>query len=356
LLNEDEVFFRLGKAMADTYRAMEIEEPGKLALVTRPVPEPGEGDVLIAVEACGVCGADKSDIEAGNPGARRVPGHEVVGKIIARGPGVPCAWEIGSRVGVGRLGGPCLACPACRGGKFQLCRNQPMMGASQDGGYAECMIVRATGLVSIPETLSSENAAPILCAGLATFNGLKASGAEPGDTIAVLGIGGLGHMAVQYARRMGYRVIAIGRGQDIATTALELGAHCYVDTDRQDAVSTLSEFGGAAALLTTTGDAKAIEALLPGLAAGGRLVLLGVGQDPLTVSTGFMIGGERKIVGSITGSPFDNERAMNFSVLTGVRPMIETLPLERAQEAYERMKTGQAKFRMVLTMRQENDA
>jgi alcohol dehydrogenase len=212
------------------------------------------------------------------------------------------------------------------------------------------MTARATGLVAIPEELSSEEAAPLLCAGLATFNGLKAAGAAPGDTVAVLGIGGLGHMAVQYARRMGYRTLAIGRGQDIADAARILGAHRYIDTDQEDAAEALNAMGGTQALLSTIGDAATMQSVLPGLAPEGRLVLLGIGKDPLAVSTGFLVGGERAVIGSITGSPYENERTLDFSVLTDARPMIECLPLERVQEAYDRMCSGAVNFRMVLTM------
>lgn len=342
--------------MTPTYRAMQIARPGHLALVERPVPQPRAGEVLIAVEACGICGADANDIENPDPSLRRVPGHEVVGRIAALGMNVPKIWSTGQRVGVGRFGGPCLECRECRKGRFHLCRNQPVVGSSCDGGYAEMMIARATGLVSIPDELSSEEAAPILCAGIATFNALKKSGAEAGDTVAVLGIGGLGHMAVQYARRMGFRVIAVGRGQDIAIDALDLGAHRYIDTKREDATEALKALGGAQAILTTIGNAEAVESLMPGLAPEGRLVLLGIGKDPLAVSSGQMVGGERGVIGSITGSPYENERTLDFSVLTGVRPRVETMPLEQAAEAYQRMRSGDVKFRMVLTMRDKSNA
>lgn len=342
--------------MTETYRAVQVSASGRLELVERTVPEPEAGQVLIAVEACGICGADRGDIENADPAARRVPGHEVVGRIAALGANVSAIWKVGQRVGVGRFGGPCLECPACRSGRLQLCRNQPVMGANCDGGYAERMIARATGLVAIPEALSSEVAAPILCAGIATFNGLKASGADAGDTVAVLGIGGLGHMALQYARRMGFRVVAIGRGQDIAAEAAELGAHRYVDTDREDAAEVLTEMGGAQAILTTIVDAGVVSALMPGVAPGGKLVLLGIGKDPLAVSMGQIVGGERAVIGSITGSPYENERTLDFSVLTGARPRIETMPLERAEEAYRKMRSGDVKFRMVLTMGNRSDA
>lgn len=336
--------------MKTTHRAMQITTAGRLELVERETPRPGDGEVLIAVEACGICGADRGDIENADPAANRVPGHEVVGRIVAIGTQVPRRWKTGSRVGVGRFGGPCLECPSCRSGRLHLCRNQPVLGSSCDGGYAEMMIARATGLVSIPDELSSEEAAPILCAGIATFNGLKASGAEAGDTVAVVGIGGLGHMAVQYARRMGFRVVAIGRGQDIAADAAGLGAHRYIAMEQENAAEALIAMGGVAAILTTIGDAAVISALMPGLAPGGRLVLLGIGKEPLAVSMGQIVGGERGVIGSITGSPFENERTLDFSVLSGVRPKIETMPLERAEEAYRKMTSGDVKFRMVLTM------
>lgn len=338
--------------MKTSYRAMQVATPGALELVERPIPEPGVGEVLIAVEACGVCGADAADIEGADPTLQppRVPGHEVVGRIAALGAGVPARWRIGQRVGVGRLGGHCNECEQCRQGLFQLCRNQPFVGASCDGGYAESMIARSTGLVSIPDELNAEEAAPILCAGLATFNALKKCGAEAGDLVAILGIGGLGHMALQYARRMGFKVAAIGRGQDIAADALALGAHVYIDTHQEDAADALKRLGGAMAIITMIGDAAAIAAALDGLAPRGRLVLLGAGKDPLPVPAGFLVGGERSVLGSITGSPYENEKTLNFSVLCNVRPLIETLPLERANEAYQRMRSGDVKFRMVLTM------
>ena len=338
--------------MKTTYRAMQVSRPGVLELVERATPSPGVGEVLIAVEACGICGADSADIDGADPELQppRVPGHEVVGRIVALGEHTPGIWQIGQRVGVGRLGGHCNACPPCRQGRFQLCQDQPFVGASRDGGYAEMMLARATGLVSIPEQLDAEEAAPILCAGLATFNALKKSGAQAGDTVAILGIGGLGHMALQYARRMGFKVVAIGRGGDIAQDALALGAHVYVDTLAEDAAAVLQAHGGVQAVITTVASAAAVTALMDGLAPAGRLVVLGAGKDPLLVSCGKLVVGERGVLGSITGTPYDNEKTLAFSVLAGVRPRIETMPLERAAEAYQRMKSGGVKFRMVLTM------
>lgn len=338
--------------MKSHFRAMQVSRPGNLELVERPVPVPGEEEVLLRVEVCGVCGADARDIESGSPSSviPRIPGHEVVGRIVAMGARVPSIWKIGQRVGVGRLGGHCNECPQCRRGQFQLCQKQPVVGATCDGGYAEMMLARCTGLVLIPGELASEEAAPLLCAGIATFNALRKCGAEPGDTIAVLGIGGLGHMALQYAHRMGFRVVAIGRGVDIAGDAKKLGAHVYVDSKQEDAAEKLKALGGAQAIVTTIAQADAIASVLTGLAPQGRLVLLGAGADPLPVPTGYFVGGERSVVGSMTGSPFESEKALNFSVLTDIRPMIEVMPLEKANEAYQRMRSGDVKFRMVLTM------
>ncbi len=338
--------------MKTTYRAMQVARPGELELVERPTPEPGIGEALIQVEACGICGADAADIEGADPALHppRVPGHEVVGRIVALGPQVPPPWQLGQRVGVGRLGGHCNACVMCRQGRFELCQDQPFVGATRDGGYAEMMLARATGLVSIPDELDAQEAAPILCAGLATFNALKKCGAEAGDTVAILGIGGLGHMAVQYARRMGLRVVAVGRGSDIAQDALALGAHLYLDARAQDPAPALKRLGGAQAVVATIGHAQNVSSLLGALAPQGRLVLLGGGKEPLPIPIGPMVVGERSVLGSITGSPFDNEKTLRFSVLSGVRPWIETMPLKRANEAYRRMRSGQARFRIVLTM------
>lgn len=341
-----------------TYRAVQISTPGRLELVERQTPSPRANEVLIAIEACGICGADASDIDRADPTLRppRVPGHEVVGRIVALGENAPSIWQVGQRVGVGRLGGHCNECGECRRGRFNLCRNQPTVGFTCDGGYAEMMVARATGLISIPHELSSEEAAPILCAGIATFNALKKSGAEAGDTVAILGIGGLGHMALQYARNMGFRVVAVGRGENIAADARKLGAHRYIDTNKESATDALNAMGGAKAILTTTGNPEAVAALMPALAPEGRLVVLGVGKDPLLVSTGYLVGAERGIIGSITGSPFENEKTLNFSVLAGVRPMIETMPLERAAEAVKAMRSGDVKFRMVLTIGDRRNA
>lgn len=338
--------------MKKSYRAMQVTRPGGLELVERATPEPGAGEALIQVEACGICRADAGAIEGLEPGIEypRVPGHEVVGRIAAIGPGAASFWKVGQRVGVGRKGGHCNECEQCRRGEFNLCVNQPITGSSRDGGYAEMMLARGTGLVSIPEELGAEEAAPLLCAGLATFNGLRKSGAQAGDLVAIQGIGGLGHLAVQYARRMGFKVVAVGRGADIAEDARRLGAHAYVDAGAEDAVARLKGMGGAQVILTTITDSDAASALLPGLAPQGRLLVVGVGRSPLKVSPGALVGGERIVQGAITGSPYETERTLDFSVLADVRPMIETVPLERAIEAYRRMRSGDSRFRMVLTM------
>ncbi|NYT38715.1 alcohol dehydrogenase [Allopusillimonas soli] len=337
--------------MNKTYRAMQVGRSGTLEIVARDAPDPMAGEVLIEVEACGVCGVDLADIEkAAAARLSRVPGHEVVGRIAALGPYVPPLWAVGQRVGVGRLGGHCNECDQCRQGRFQLCRNQQVVGVDIDGGYAEMMLARCAGLVSIPDELDAEDAAPILCAGVATFNALKKCGAEAGDLVVVLGIGGLGHMAVQYARRMGFRVVAVGRGADIADDALALGAHVYIDNRQEDAAARIKDMGGAQAMITMIDHMETISALISALSPKGRLVVLNPGKSPLSVPLGMLIGGERSVMGSITGSPYESEKALSFSVLADVRPRIERMPLEQAGEACQRMASGDAKFRVVLTM------
>lgn len=344
--------------MKTTYRAMQANRHGALELVERKTPMPGDGEVLISVEACGVCGADAADIANADPALQppRVPGHEIVGRIAVLGANVPPLWKMGQRVGVGRLGGHCNACAQCRQGRFQLCANQSFVGATCDGGYAELLLARSTGLVSIPDELSAEEAAPILCAGIATFNALKKCGAQASDTVAVLGIGGLGHMALQYARRMGFRVVAIGRGKTIAEDASALGAHIYIDLHEDDAAAVLQQMGGARAIVSTIGDSATVTAAMGGLSPEGRLVVLGAGKDPLAVSAGRLVVGERSVIGSITGTPYENEKTLDFSVLAGVRPMIEAIPFEQANEAIRRLKSGDARFRIVLTMAREGAA
>jgi alcohol dehydrogenase len=338
--------------MNNTYRAMQVSRPGVLELVERETPQPAAGEVLIAVEACGICGADAGAIEGLEPTVQypRVPGHEVVGRIVAIGAGTPPVWQRGLRVGVGRLGGHCSACEPCRRGRFHLCANQPAMGSTRDGGYAEMMLARSTGLVAIPDDLSSVEAAPLLCAGIATFNALKKSGAQAGDLVAIQGVGGLGHLAIQYGRRMGFNIVAVGRGSDVASDVCALGAHAYIDATAQDAVAALKQMGGAEVILSTITDSAAASALLPALLPQGRFMVVGVGREPVTLLPGLLVGGERIVRGALTGSPYESEKTLAFSVLADVRAMIEALPFERAQEAYRKMRSGQARFRMVLTM------
>ena len=336
--------------MKNSYQAIQASALGKLELVVRTVPTPNKDEVLIAVEACGICGADAMTIENPNPDSfPRIPGHEVVGRIVAIGNPDSNYWKIGQRVGVGRLGGHCNLCDECRQGLFNLCNNQPIMGSTHDGGYAEMMMAKQTGLVSIPDELSSVEAAPLLCAGIATFNALKKSGAQAGDTVAIFGIGGLGHLAIQYARRMGFRVVAIGRGQDIAELTHDLGAHIYIDTQLENAVDRLKELGKAQVILSTITNGEISSALFAGLIPQGKLIVVGVGKEPLVISSPLLVGGERTVQGSITGTPYEIEKTLNFSLLTDVRAMIETYPLEQAHEAYTKVRTGKVEFRAVLT-------
>lgn len=331
---------------------MQVSAPGVMELVTREIPKPQRGHVLIEIEACGICGADAGTIEGSSPAQHypRVPGHEIVGRISRVGEGVPSRWTIGQRVGVGRLGGCCNNCERCRHGQFQLCSDQPVVGSTQDGGYAEVMLVRSTGLVALPDSLEAIEAAPILCAGIATFNALRKLDAYPGDLVAVQGIGGLGHLGIQYARKMGYQVVAIGRGESVGQVAMALGAHVYIDARLEDPVSVLNGLGGAEAILTTLTNSEAVSPLMDALAPKGKLVVLGIGGKPISVFPRQLVAGERVIEGSITGTPYDTEKALRFSTLFGIRPSIETFPLKAAKEAYEKVISGDAEFRVVLTM------
>jgi alcohol dehydrogenase len=337
--------------MKRTYKAMQVSKPGLLELVERDIPTPGPGQVLIGIEACGVCGADAVTIKAASPSfvLPRVPGHEVAGRIIEVGPGVH-HWRVGQRVGVGRFGGHCGECRQCRKGEFVLCENQGVVGLTEDGGFAEMMLAKTTGLVAIPDELNSVEAAPLLCAGLATFNALKKSGAQAGDLVAIQGIGGLGHLAVQYARKMGFRVVAISRGTHRQSEIESLGAHHYIDSEKQNPAKVLTAMGGAQLIFVTSDSSEAASSLLSGLARQGKLLLAGAGSDPLSIPPGKLVIGKRTVEGALTGSPIESEATLDFSVLADVRPKIETMPLEQAAQAYERMASGQARFRMVLTM------
>src|SRR5262245_8385781 len=332
-----------------TYKAVEVSAPGVLRVVKRQVAEPGPGQVRIRVEACGVCHTDASTVAGTYPGLTlpRVPGHEVVGRIEALGRGV-ARWDIGQRVGVGLMAGEDGVCASCRRGDMVNCRNPVISGVSADGGYAEVMIAEARAIASIPDALGSAEAAPLLCAGVTTYNALRNAGLRGGDLVAVQGIGGLGHLGVQFARHMGFHTVAIGRGADKEKLAKELGAHVYIDTLAGDAAPALQRMGGAAAILATGTSGEAMGKLVPGLAARGRLIVVGVPQDAIRLSAVPLVFGGRSVHGSLTGTPIDSEDALRFSVLQNIRPMIETVPLEQAADAYARMMQGKARFRMVL--------
>jgi alcohol dehydrogenase, propanol-preferring len=335
--------------MKGTYKAVEVSAPGVLRLVERPVSEPAAGQVRIRVEACGVCHTDASTITGTYPGLQlpRVPGHEVVGRIEALGSGVS-RWKIGQRVGVGFFGGEDGTCEPCRRGDMVNCLNAVVPGVTMDGGYAEVMIAEARGLAAIPDELGSAEAAPLLCAGITTYNALRNAGLRGGDLVAVQGIGGLGHLGVQFARHMGFHTVAIGRGRDKEKLAKELGAHVYVDTATEDAAAVLQRMGGARAILATAPSGNGMGPLVSGLATRGKLIVVGVPLDPIQLSAFPLVFGGRVIYGSLTGTPVDNEDTLAFSVLENIRPMIETFPLEQAPDAYARMMEGKARFRIVL--------
>lgn len=333
-----------------TYKAVQAAAPGRLELVRKPVRDPGPGEVRMRVEACGVCHSDSGTVDAVFPIEwPRVPGHEAVGRIDALGPNVQ-GWTAGQRVGVGFLGGSCGYCEFCRAGDLVNCRNQEFTGIHHDGGYAEMMIARASGLVSIPDDLSSVDAAPLLCAGLTTFSALRNAPAKAGDLVAVVGIGGLGHLAVQYARHMGFEVAAIARGADKLGLAQKLGAHHYIDNAATNPAEALQALGGAKVVLITASGGKTVAETFNGLRPGGVSILLGVGPEPIEVSGMDLIFGSRKLEGALTGNPATGDETLRFSVLSGVSAMIETVRLEGAADAYAKMMAGKARFRMVLTM------
>src|SRR5882724_11965289 len=335
--------------MSDTYKAVEVTTPGTLRVVERQVREPGAGQVRIRVEACGVCHTDAATVEGIFPGLTfpRVPGHEVVGRIEAIGPGVS-RWGIGQRVGVGFFGGEDGTCEPCRRGDSVNCQNPVYPGITTDGGYAEVMIAEARGLASIPDALTPAEAAPLLCAGLTTYNALRNAGLRSGDLVAVQGIGGLGHLGVQFARHMGFHTVAIARGSEKKKLAEDLGAHLYVDSATEDGAAALHRMGGADAILATATSGEAIGRLVGGLAARGKLIVVGAPQDPIQLNAAQLIFGARSIHGALTGTAVDNEDTLAFSVLQNIRPMIHTFPLDKAAEAYSGMMQGKARFRMVL--------
>ncbi len=335
--------------MKSTYKAVEVSAPGTLRVAERQVSEPGAGQVRIRVEACGICHTDAATITGIYPGLKlpRVPGHEVVGHIEALGSGVS-KWKIGQRVGVGFFGGEDGVCEPCRRGDMVQCQNPIIPGVTVDGGYAEVMIAEAHGIAAIPDELTSVEAAPLLCAGITTYNALRNAGLRGGDLVAVQGIGGLGHLGVQFARHMGFRTVAIGKGRDKEKLAKDLGAQVYIDTAVDDAAAVLQRMGGARAILATAPSGGAMGPLVPGLAARGKLIVVGVPGDPIQLNAFPLVFGGRSIYGSLAGTAIDTEDALAFSVLENIRPMIETLPLEQAADAYARMMQGKARFRMVL--------
>jgi len=335
--------------MSDTYKAVEVTTPGTLRVVERPVREPGAGQVRLRVEACGICHTDAATVMGIFPGLTfpRVPGHEVVGRIEAIGPGVS-RWSIGQRIGVGFFGGEDGTCEPCRRGDTVLCQNPVYPGITTDGGYAEVMIAEARGLASIPDALAPAEAAPLLCAGLTTYNALRNAGLRGGDLVAVQGIGGLGHLGVQFARRMGFHTAAVGRGSEKKKLATDLGAHVYIDTATEEGATALQRMGGADAILATATSGDAIGKLVGGLATRGKLIVVGAPQDPIQLNAAQLIFGARSIYGALAGTAVDNEDTLAFSVLQNIRPMSQTFPLEKAAEAYASMMQGKARFRIVL--------
>jgi D-arabinose 1-dehydrogenase-like Zn-dependent alcohol dehydrogenase len=333
-------------------KAAQIPKAGAdFQIVEREIPTPGAGQVRIKVQACGVCHSDVLTKDGAWPGIQypRVPGHEVAGIIDELGEGVS-AWKKGQRVGVGWHGGHDGTCPSCRRGDFRNCQNFKIPGISYDGGYQQYMVAPAEALAAIPESLSDVEAAPLLCAGITTFNALRHSGALPGDLVAVLGIGGLGHLGIQFANKFGYKVAAIGRGSENATLAKKLGASVYIDSKSTNAAVALQKLGGAQVILATAPSSKAMSELIDGLGPNGKLMVIGVTFDPIEVTPVQLVSGSRAIQGWAAGTAADSEDTLRFADLTGVRPMIETYRLEKAGEAYDRMLSGKAEFRVVLTM------
>jgi D-arabinose 1-dehydrogenase-like Zn-dependent alcohol dehydrogenase len=323
---------------------------GDFELVERDIPQPGPGQVRIRVLACGVCHSDVL-VKEGFPGIAypRVPGHEVAGVIDEAGAGAT-TWKKGQRVGVGWHGGQDGTCISCRRGDFGTCANLKICGVSYDGGYAEYMVAPVEAVALMPESLDAAEAAPLMCAGVTTFNALRHSGALPSDLVAVQGIGGLGHLGIQFAHKFGYRVAAVGRGPDNATLAKKLGAHVYIDSAATDAAAELQKLGGARAILATAPNAKAMSALINGLGANGKMMVVGAMPEAIESSPISLIFGRRSVQGWPSGIPTDSEDTLRFAEMTGVRPMIEKLPLAKTAEGYARMMSGKAEFRVVLTM------
>jgi D-arabinose 1-dehydrogenase-like Zn-dependent alcohol dehydrogenase len=338
-------------AIAPMKAAQVPKAGGDFEIVEREIPIPLAGQVRIKVQACGVCHSDALTKEGQWPGIEypRVPGHEIAGIVDELGAGVT-EWKKGQRVGVGWHGGHDGTCRECRRGDFRNCVNVKIPGISYDGGYQQYMVAPTDAVVSMPDGLNDVEAAPLLCAGITTYNALRRSGAMPGDLVAVLGIGGLGHLGIQFANKFGYRVAAIGRGSESAALAKKLGASVYIDNKVTNPAEELQKLGGAQVILATAPSSKAMSALIDGLGPNGKLIVVGVTTEPLQVTPVQLITGSRSIQGWTSGTPADEEDTLRFAELTGVRPMIETYPLEKAAEAYARMMSGEAKFRVVLTM------
>jgi len=335
-----------------TMRAAEVAAPGgDLRIVQRAIPRPDAGQVRIKVQACGVCHSDAFTKDGSWPGIEypRIPGHEVIGHIDELGARVS-VWRKGQRVGVGWHGGQDNTCEFCRRGDFRNCRSVRVPGISYDGGYAQYMLAPVEALVAVPDSLDSFEGAPLLCAGITTYNALRHSGAMPGDVVAVLGIGGLGHLGIQFASKFGYQVVAIGRGSNDTDLATKLGAGTYIDGKVTSPAKALQELGGAQVILATAPNSRIMSELVDGLRANGKLIVIGVSSDPIEVTPLQLIGGSRTIQGWVAGTPADSEDTLRFAQLAGVRTMIEKFPLEKAAEAYERMLSGKAQFRAVLTM------
>jgi D-arabinose 1-dehydrogenase-like Zn-dependent alcohol dehydrogenase len=324
---------------------------GEFELAEREIAAPGAGELRIKVQACGICYSDHLTKDGLWPGITypRVPGHEVAGVIDEVGAGVT-EWKKGDRVGVGWHGGHCFVCESCRRGDFVTCKNQAISGITRDGGYQQYMLARHEAVARIPDDLDAANAGPLLCAGITTFNALRHSGANMGDLVAVQGIGGLGHLGIQYAAKAGYRVVGIGRGPENGALAKKLGAHVYIDSKATNAAEELQKMGGAKVILTTAPNAKAQQEMIGGLGVSGILLIVGASFDPLQVSILPLISGRRGILGWPSGTGMDSEDTLRFSAYAGVRPMIEKFPLAKAKDAYERMNSGKAEFRVVLTM------
>jgi len=340
------------KLATEPMKVAQIPSPGAdFQIVERDIPKPGVGQVHIKVQACGICHSDVLTKEGSLPGIQypRVPGHEVAGVIDELGAEVT-AWKLGQRVGVGWHGGQDGTCVSCRRGDFRNCRNVKIPGISYDGGYQEYMVAPVEALAAIPDTLSAVEAAPLLCAGITTYNSLRHSGALPGDLVAVQGIGGLGHLGIQFANKFGYKVAAIGRGSENAALAKKLGASLYIDSKATNAAQELQKMGGAQVILATAPNSKAMSELIDGLGPNGKLMVIGATFDPIEVTPPQLIFGSRSIQGWAAGTPADSEDTLRFAELSGVRPMIETYPLEKAAEGYARMMSGNAQFRVVLTM------